>query len=491
MGGSIVKELLRLQHIRFVDERGVRLEDLNLTVFAGETVCLLGVHGSGKSGVKRLLAGSPGIVSGTVYFHEQPSASTNRDDFARAGIQIINGFDALVGSMSISENLFLLRRRKGFKLFFNAPAARAETMQILAEFGIDCRAETRIDRLSYYEQYLLCIAKAVSYGARLLVLDLAYTAFSFQQTHALAQHIERLRSERDLSFLVLGDELEPLLEHANRVVILQDGRDVCTMYRDGFSMARMASYLSAISLLPEEADGMQAASGEHEGRARTWTICANGGALLHFAREEIVGLFDTMRNTGDDLDGYLRLLMQNSGFDIAHTEPDARADGGVVCVPENSADMLILALPIDENLLIPAHRRTARLGVFLSPAVMRYAVSDFYKCAQISGNPKRVDQLTRIQRKILSIHRWLLTRPRMLVLENPDAGLNLHDRANLYRYLSSVSADGTAVLVITRNMLNLQEHCDYMILAENGCIKSAFPRNSFTVDTFVLDTYSR
>jgi len=477
-----VKEILRLQHIHFVDEQGVRLEDLNLTVFAGEIVCLLGVHGSGKSDIKRLLAGSHGIVSGTIYFDEKPSASPKRDDFAKAGIQIINGSGSLVGSMSIAENLFLLRRRKGFRLWFDVRAARMETMQILAEYGIVCRPDVRIDGLSYYKQYLLCIAKAASYGVKLLVLDLAGTSFSYQQICALSKQIERLRKERDLSFLVLCDEPEPLLEYANRVIILQDGCDVCTMYRDDFSITRMARYLSATSLLPKGQNGVRDASKAQGECTLAWTICVNGNALLHVGTGEITGLFDTMRDTSDDLEGYLRLLVQNSNFDVTYATAFSRADADFVCIPENSADRLVTTLSIGDNLLLPAHRRMTQFGALVSPAVMRYAVRDYFDRVHISDQLQNVQQLTRLERKILSIHRWLLTHPRMLVLENPDAGLDLRDRVELYRYLSTVSDEGTAVLVITHNTLVLQEHCDFMIIADNGRVLSAYEHNFFQAE---------
>lgn len=474
-----MRELLRVQHV-FTDRmQGAWLCDMNLSVFRGETLGLVGIHGCGKRCVKQLLSGKVKPSKGQLYIHEKLIENNDFHVLLRAGIQVISGRNALVSSMSIGENMFLLRRNQCSKFCFHAKRAEIETANILKQFGILQDASQRIDQLSEFEQYLFCIAKATSYGAQLIVLDMGDSNFTYQQLRILSGHMQRLKSE-GISFLVIGDEPEPLLDAADRIIIMQDGHDVKTLYRDTEKLSDYTYYLSDIAGLvhPQQYEETPKPLPAQENTAFSFEHAE--GAHCVFPRGWVVGIFDAVRDANANLENYLNDLISNNHLtllDKDHKPILPRVGGGkkrkalaerICSIPENSGNMLIPSLSVNDNLAMPLRNRIRLMPGIITLAAKQHVATSFCHTMGMDSLPQRVELLTLLERKLLSIFRWAMTKPKLLLLENPDAGLDLASRARVFQYLRKVSQDGIGVIVASHNMLVLQDDCDVLLLCEDA-----------------------
>lgn len=457
-----MKEILYLSHLS-EGENDIGLRDFSLTVFAGQCICLVGIHGSGKSSVKKLLSGKLIPSSGSVFLHEKKVSLTSKGVFKRAGVRVLNSRQALVGTMSIRDNLFLLRESNKHRFWYNIRAAESETAEILREYSIRHAPSERVDRLSQYEKSLLCIAKAVSYGAKLLVLDIAGIALSSEQICLLGQQITRLKA-KGIACLIIEDDSALFLNVADRVVVMQDGKDIKTFYDGRVDYNSIACYLTSFPQI-----GAVSITEQKSPSEIIMQIWRGSSLFLPIARGSITGIFDTQQDFGRDFRHYLLLMAQQNRLHFADRENriiPLDSPQEVIFIPENSARRLLETLSIGDNLILPARQRTSSRPGLISRPMRQFLQEEFYRLAQISGKPQRIQELAYVDRKLLSIYRWVLAKPSILLLSSPTAGLDNDARKKLFHYLSALSQAGIAIFVTEHSCPALGLECDKIIFAK-------------------------
>ncbi|NKB68407.1 MAG: ATP-binding cassette domain-containing protein [Candidatus Latescibacteria bacterium] len=230
--------LIRLQDIARTFGHIQALEDVNMTVAAGEVVALLGDNGAGKSTLVKILTGVHPPTSGQLFFAGDPIHMAAPGDARRLGIETVYQDLALVPLMSIARNFHLGRElvnRVGPFAFLDHEGMRRQTRDALAAIGIEIRdPDETVESLSGGERQSIAIGRAVHFGSKLLVLDEPTSALSIGETRKVLNYIDRARQE-NLGVVFVTHNIHHVFAVADRLTILAHGRKLGDFHRDAIT----------------------------------------------------------------------------------------------------------------------------------------------------------------------------------------------------------------------------------------------------------------
>ncbi len=484
----MVQEFLWMSH---VSTEG-RLKDLNLTVFEGEILFLLSNHRGELEEIWQIIAGYRKITGGMLFLGEKRIAEYNEALAARYGIFHIDTNAQLVDSLSVAENIFAVRGRRGRGLFmlYRKKAAVAEAREVLKKVGLAIEPETSVWQLGPFERFQVCLAKALVNGARLLLIDDVENEYNASEKRRIRELIRELRG-KGIASLILADRPGVLLDGARKIVLTKNGRDMKTYFSNEktyFSQAVLYQTVARLWLGVEEKqwETGQKREGDEE-PVNAPVICLFGrGPHIRLSPGCIYGFYDGFgdkaKSFGEQLLDFERenhtCLFYENGQQRYGFEELFKA-GRAVYIPRESAFLLLENMAIGKNIAIPNKSRAAK-SLYLS--VNR--IDDFLEeefCRQISvpaGTP--VWELNSMQKKILSIHRYLLQKPDILILEDPTYRLNIQEADGLREYLRTLSRRGFLILLSESSFYEEELICGAIIHTEKSCYKTTLHREDFS-----------
>ncbi|MDR1192734.1 MAG: ATP-binding cassette domain-containing protein [Peptococcaceae bacterium] len=516
-----MRELLRFSHLRVECETGASLKDFNLSVARGEAVIITGMHQSGKRCVIQLLRGELEYQAGDAYINETRVDSFGRGIARRARIYFVDGRKSLAENLSVAENIFVVRHRGGGAVFFNVRHMRREASRALEAVGLDCLPGELVYRLSPFQQYLLCVAKGISAGARILVMNLAGNAFSYTEYDLLQRTVWQLKRERGIACLIVDETPGLILRTCDKVVVVHDGRDVKTMFSDQAPLSDFERRLNRVLLymgksrpdgrldgcIDGQPDGRQAGQldvqldgrqdgqldvqldGRQDGQpaggsaaqaqpvararrggGRVFCCTARDGQRIFYLKTgQIGGIYEsTGFGRGDTRAFYRQFLERNGGGWFLDGQPLPVGGPRVVYIPENGGECLHPNLPLGDLLLAPRYPRLSGRFGFVNPRLRQQAKLDFSRRFGVAADAADMYDLTRVERRLLSVYRWEQTNPAVIVIDNPVYDLDAADKLRMLAYLRAVAARGIFVFVSLYGPDDNKVICDQLVYTSGG-----------------------
>ena len=462
------------------------LDNVTLSVFAGEVLALVGENGAGKSTLGKILAGVVGPTKGELRMQGRPVLFQRPRDALAAGIAIVHQELALMPSRSVRQNVFLGLEDSRLGILNEAPS-RARFDALVRTWGFDLDPEVRVNALSTGDQQKVEILRALARDARLIIMDeptARLTAPEAAQLHAV---VRRLRNYGKAVVLV-SHFLEEVLSLADRVAIMRDGHVV----RSGPAAEETPKTL---------VQGMMGRTIETCFPPRPPTIPGNRPVLavshltgrkfqdisLDVYPGEIVGIAGMVGSGRSELlraifgadpvkGGEVRLAGRpQSGF----ASPRAAIDAGLVMLPESRKDEgLLLRRSVGENIVLPyLSRLTARAGVISRArhaAIARRAIAAFnIRC---EGEQAAVASLSGGNQQKVALAKCLVAEPRVLLLDEPTRGVDVSAKRSIYDLIFAFVAKGGAVLVVSSELEEVLGLSDRLLVMKQGRIAGHFDR---------------
>jgi len=483
------------------DFAGVRaLRDVNFTVTAGEIHALVGENGAGKSTLMKVLSGvyPAGHYEGTIIFDSEERRFRDINDSERLGIIIIHQELALIPLLSIAENIFLAHPPSRLGVIDRHTVYR-RTRELLAQVGLRESPDTLITDLGVGKQQLVEIAKALSKRVRLLILDEPTASLNEADSAALLDRLVAFR-EQGIASILISHKLNEVAKVADRITVLRDGRtvdsiDCRTEKVEEDRIIRSMVDRDLAHRFPER----QAGIGNPVLEVEDWSV----RHPLHPERQaiknvdfvvrsgEVVGIAGLMgagrtefamslfgRAWGAGINGRIRL----DGRDVHLTSVPAAIDAGLAYVTEDRKQLgLILSDDIRKNITLASLGRVSSRGVIddfreLKAASeyrtrMRIRSQDVYQEAgQLSGGNQ--------QKVVLS--KWLMTDPKVLILDEPTRGIDVGAKYEIYSIINGLAEAGKGVVVISSEMAELIGICDRIYVMNDGAFVGEFAGSEAT-----------
>ncbi|WP_127573850.1 sugar ABC transporter ATP-binding protein [Georgenia faecalis] len=459
--------------------RGARLE-----LHAGEAHALVGENGAGKSTLIKVLAGVHHPDAGEVRVDGAATALRSTSDAMAAGIAVIYQEPTLFPDLTVAENIYVGRQPLGRGKAIDRRAMNRAAAELFDRLAVPLDPDQPARGLSIADQQLVEIAKALSTGARVLVMDEPTAALSGVEVERLFAVARALRDDGAAILFISHrfDEVEALCQ---RVTVMRDGAHVSTDLMSEVTVPELVRRMvgrDLSELFPKqdvepgevvlEVDGLSRA-GVFDGitfQVRAGEIVALAG-LVGSGRSEVVqSIFGV-----DPVDGG---TVRVGGRALRPGRPRSAIRAGVALVPEDRRQQgLILDLSIQRNITLPRSRDLAVLGLLTGAAERRSALTWAERLQTRFGRlSDPVATLSGGNQQKVVLGKWLSTRPKVLIVDEPTRGIDVGTKAEVHRLMSSLAAEGVAVVMVSSELPEVLGMADRVLVMREGRIVAEIPR---------------
>jgi len=458
---------------------GVRaLQGVDLVVEPGQVMGLVGENGAGKSTLLKVLAGAVTADEGTIEVAGRKVELRSPRDSRDAGIAVIYQELMLAEHLSIAENVFAGRepgRRWGGVDF---KAMRQDTADLLRELGIAASPKDQVGRLNVARRQMVEIAKALSTDARLIVMDEPTSSLTEDEVERLLALVQRLR-ERGVSVVYVSHRMREVFAVADAVTVLRDGELVGVHRTSDVTpdeVVRMMVGRDLIDMygtrpgpLPQSTPVLEVRGLNAGPRVRDVSLSVHAGEIVGLAglvgagrSETALAVFGHPRpHTGS-------VLVE--GVEMRLRGPREAIAAGIAYVPEDRKKQgLFLNLPIRTNMTATCLDDVSRGGVLSGRrdrALAARLAGDLR--VKASSTEMAVGTLSGGNQQKVVLARWLARRPKVLILDEPTRGVDVGAKAEIYRLIRQIAADGVAVLVISSELPEVLGLSDRVLVMREG-----------------------
>ena len=476
------------------------LAGVDFTLRAGEVLALTGENGAGKSTLSKIVAGLVEPSEGTLALAGQPYAPASRQEAERLGVRMVLQELSLVPTMSVAENLFLdrLPSRLGFIRHDELNAAAARQMALIGMSEIDPRMP--VSELGVGHQQMVEIARSLSGECRLLILDEPTATLTTREIDHLFRQIAQLKA-RGVGIVYISHRLDELLQVADRVMVLRDGRHISTRPMAELTQGDIVRQMVGRDV-EESLDRPRRPANGVALRVRGMSrgnVVRDVGFDLH--RGEILGIAGLVGSGRTEL---LRLIY---GADRRDAGTLARGDraaelrvgsplqavrAGIGFVTEDRKSQgLLLPLPIRVNATLANLAAVAR-GGWLRPEAERAEVERLRSLLRVRSDSieQPVEQLSGGNQQKVVFARWLHRDCDVLLLDEPTRGVDIGARADIYAELDQLAAAGKALLMVSSDLRELMSVCDRIGVMSAGRLVRIFERGEWTQQALLQAAFS-
>ncbi|WIY02581.1 sugar ABC transporter ATP-binding protein [Amycolatopsis mongoliensis] len=445
----------------------VALHDVSLTVHPGESHALVGRNGAGKSTLVSILTGLSPTDTGHVEFGGEPAPALTKQDDWKARVACVYQHAMVVPQLTVAENLFL-NRQAGGGFSIGWKSLRRKARELLDSWDVHVDVDTPAGELSVEDRQFVEIARALSYGARFIVLDEPTAQLDSQAIERLFERMRQMQAG-GVTFLFISHHLHEVYEVCQAVTVLRDAKHVLTA---PVSEVGRAELVDAMTGEPGGLSVRDAASRESLDADAAEILSVDGlsgdgfrDVSFRLRRGEVVGLAgsnasgkhqvaETVYGLRTPSAGTVRV----DGSPLRPGDIPAALKAGIGCVPrDRHHEGLVLGHSIADNATLSILDKLGRGGI-ASPrtrfARASQALADYDIVAASAEQP--VSDLSGGNQQKVVLARALIGDPRVVVLINPTAGVDVKSKEALLAVVDRVRAEGKAVLIVSDELDDLR-----------------------------------
>lgn len=477
---------------------GVRaLDGVSITLDAREFHALVGENGAGKSTLMKVLSGvyPAGTFDGDIWIDGTKRHFRGIRDSEEAGVAIIFQELSLVKELTVAENIFLGREPSRFgminwaELYHNAAA-------LLHELGLDIDPRVKAGSLGIGRQQLVEIAKALSQNARILVLDEPTAALTESEVETLFSILRGLK-ERGVGMIYISHKLDEVLRMSERITVLRDGKTVGTFDREGLTRERVIAEMvgrDVGEIFPAaehefgpvalEVAGVSAYSASPPLRKLVDDVSfrVRKGEVLGVAGLMGAGRTELLTTIFGAWDGKHSGEIRVEGVPVSIGQPADAIKHGISFVTEDRKRFgLILDQTIMNNMTLAALRSIS--GRFLThPQKELSAVGEPMRGLRIkAASPMTITgNLSGGNQQKVVLGKWLLTKPRILFLDEPTRGVDVGAKQEIYAEINKLAKQGLAIVLVSSELPEVLGLSDRIIVLHEGRSTGEFTREEAT-----------
>lgn len=463
------------------------LWQVSLDLQPGEVHALLGENGAGKSTLIKIITGAHQPDGGTIEINGKRLRHLTPALAHKQGIACIYQQPALFPELTVTENIGLRLESASVWHRVNWTRRRARAGELLQRIGADISPTAEVRSLSMPEQQLVEIACAVGTGARIVIMDEPTASLTQKEQRLLFALVKELRAQ-GVGIIYISHRLEEIFALADRVTVLRDGESI------GTRSVRDLDEATLIKLMVGRAVAHVFPPSESEPGAVRLELknlsCAAGGVHdvnLQVRAGEILGLAGLVGAGRTELARVLfGITPADSGeihldeAPIRITSPQEATAHGIAYVPEDRRRHgIILELPIAHNMTMAIHQRIFR-GTWLRLGAERRFALDFIRTLDIkaAGPDAPGGSLSGGNQQKVSLARWLATRPKLLILDEPTQGVDVGAKSEIHKIIRRLAREGLAVLMISSELPEILGMSDQIAVMRGGTITALLPGNA-------------
>jgi len=457
------------------------LRDVSLSIHKGEIHALVGENGAGKSTLIKVLTGAVQRDAGEILLDGQVRALESPVQARAMGISTIYQEVNLFPQLSVMHNLFFghepVRSRLGF---LRVGEIRAKAAELLEKFGLDIDPQAPISDLGLGQKRIIEILKAISLNARVLIMDEATTGMSQLEIDTLFDIVRDLK-EKHVTVLYISHYLEEVFELADRVSVLRDGSLVKTLDIEHTSVEALSK-----AIVGRDVEQVRMSGHDISDDTVALGVCEMQAPKLRepisfqVKEGEILGITGVIGSGKTEIGRALFGVDPITGGSVeifgrtykALTPQKAR-DLGIALIPEERKTQGVFPLlSIANNVIMVNIKRVLSGKFFLSAQKKRALTQAAIDSCQIS--PKEgsipVRNLSGGNQQKVAIAKWLMAKPRVIILDEPTRGIDVGAKAEIRRLIIEQAKQGVGIVYLTSEFKEVLGLCHRIIVLQKGKI---------------------
>ncbi|HEX8521024.1 MAG TPA: sugar ABC transporter ATP-binding protein [Tepidisphaeraceae bacterium] len=475
------------------------LSGVSFPIQKAEIHALCGENGAGKSTLIKILSGSVTPDTGEILIGGQPLTTGAVRASEQAGIAVIHQESVAFPHLSAFDNIFVGREPKRFgKFFLDRPRMRRETRALLERLGESFDPRKPLADLTVAQRQMVGIARALSQDCRLLIMDEPTASLSSRETQVLFRIIRQLQSD-GVSILYVSHRLDEVFELSQNVTIFRDGKHVSTTPTNQLTTETLIKQMVGRDLLEADSSFSDSASGALSTppllQVRNLTRLGTFENIsLDVHAGEIVGLSGLVGAGRSELaraifgaDAYDGGSILVKGSPLPPHSIHAAIEAGLALVPEDRQHLgLVLPMSVGANLSMTVLHSLTSAGMTSGrkeAPIVRQLMADLQVKA---ASPKvAANTLSGGNQQKLVLGKWLATKPRILILDEPTRGVDVGAKAEFHRLIRNLAAQGVAVLVISSDLPEILALSHRILVMRQGQLAGELPRERATQESIL------
>ncbi|KAJ54625.1 sugar ABC transporter ATPase [Actibacterium mucosum KCTC 23349] len=467
------------------------LRNVSLAVERGEILALLGENGAGKSTLIKVLGGIHKPDGGRVLIDGQPYEHRPGGFGARQSVAFIHQDLGMIEWMTVAENIALALgyARRGGLIKWGSVEQLAK--EALDKVGCEFDPTTRIHDLSRTEKSLVAIARALAVDCDFLVLDEPTASLPADEVERLFRALRPLK-EQGVGMIYVSHRLDEIFQIADRVAVLRDGALVGVRAIDHTTPEELVHMI--VGRKTKEVRKPNADKGRTILSMRGVMAGQTGPVDVKVQENEIVGLVGLRGAGHEDISRALFGVMPHSGvIELDGVNPDlstpksALRSGVGLVARDRTEESVAMSLSIRENTFLNPETVGRKLLSFMSPGAEAEAARKIGDEVALSPNDPdlAIEALSGGNQQKVVMARWLATKRKLLLCEDPTAGVDVGAKAEIYALLNKALAEGVGIIVISTDFEEVAAICHRAIVFSQGQIVGELSGPELSTDNLI------
>ncbi|GKW24653.1 ribose import ATP-binding protein RbsA [Pectobacterium carotovorum subsp. carotovorum] len=488
-----MQPLLQLQGITKSFPGVKALSGAALNVYPGKVMALVGENGAGKSTMMKVLTGIYRKDAGSIHFLGQEVDFSGPKASQEAGIGIIHQELNLIPQLTIAENIFLGREftNRFGRIDWNKMYAEAD--RLLKRLNLRYDSRRMVGDLSIGDQQMVEIAKVLSFESKVIIMDEPTDALTDTETASLFSVIKELQSQ-GCGIVYISHRLKEIFEICDDITVFRDGQfigecPVSDLQEDTLIEMMVGRKLEDQYPRSNKAPG--------EVRLKVQNLSGPGVDSVSFTvrKGEILGVAGLMGAGRTELMKILYGALPRTGGnvtldgrDVVTRKPQDGLANGIVYISEDrKRDGLVLGMSVKENMSLTALRYFSHAGGRLKHAEEQLAVADFIRLFNVKtpSMTQPIGLLSGGNQQKVAIARGLMTRPNVLILDEPTRGVDVGAKKEIYQLINQFKEEGLSIILVSSEMPEVLGMSDRIIVMHEGRLSGDFPIEQATQEALM------
>jgi ribose transport system ATP-binding protein len=493
--------ILRMQGIRKVFSGVVALDNVDVEFEKGKVHSLVGENGAGKSTLIKVMTGAYSRDGGEIFLEGSPVNFRSPEDAQHAGLVAVYQEVNLLMFRTVAENIFLGREPRKFG-FVDWARMNREAGELLQNLGLNINPKAELGSLNIALRQMVAIARGVSIGAKVLVLDEPTSSLTEKEVGILYDVIRRLKAQ-GTAIVYISHRFDELYAVCDKVTVLRDGKLVGT--RDLAGLERIDLVCMMLGKQREELEkkGATAFGEQHEAqkesvpllktenlnrgrRLKNVSLEARHGEILGMAGLLGSGRTDVARAVfgADRVEGG-KVMLNGKELNL-HSPTDAINAGIAFLSEDRKAEGIIPEWSVRENLTLAALPALTTMGV-VSRAKQNEIVDKFIKRLGIktSSAEQKIRELSGGNQQKVLLARWLCKSPKFMIMDEPTRGIDIGAKGEIQKLVNELANEGLGVLMISSELEELVEGSSRVVVMRDGELVAELKRNQISQDAII------
>ena len=464
-----------------------------LTVYPGRVMALVGENGAGKSTMMKVLTGIYSKDAGTLSYQGKEVTFNGPKASQEAGIGIIHQELNLIPQLTIAENIFLGREFTNRFGGIDWKRMYSEADVLLARLNLRYSSHRLVGELSIGDQQMVEIAKVMSFKSQVIIMDEPTDALTDTETASLFSVINELK-QQGCGIVYISHRLKEIFEICDDVTVLRDGQFIAER-PVGFLQEDALIEMMVGRRLEEQYPRLDLSPGEE--RLVVSHVSGPGVEDVSFTlrRGEILGVAGLMGAGRTELMKTLYGAAKRTAGTVVldgrpvmtRTPQDGLANGIVYISEDRKRDGLVLGMSVKENMTLTALRYFSRQGGGLKHSEEQQAVGDFIRLFNIKtpSMEQPIGLLSGGNQQKVAIARGLMTRPKVLILDEPTRGVDVGAKKEIYQLINQFKQEGLSIILVSSEMPEVLGMSDRVMVMHEGRLSGIFPIGQATQEALM------